>query len=115
MRPRSLGELIAARRRELELSLRQVDERTASHGCRVSYSTLHDIETQQRNTLSDPMLVSIAAALNMPLAQLRQAAGKTPRQPPPFQLPARAVELNARERRAVLAVVDALLAAKDSR
>lgn len=84
-------------------------------GRRVSYSTLNDLETAQRITFPDETLAVIAKALDIPVAQIRRAAGRPDRAPRPFVLPPQAADLNGKERRAVLAVVDALLAARDVR
>ena len=112
---RSLAELVRDQRERLGVSLRQVDADTERLGRRVSYSTLNDLEMGQRTTFPDETLAVIARALHIPVTQIRRAAGRPDRAPRPFVLPQRAAELSGKERQVVVAVVEALLAAKDGR
>lgn len=103
----NLAELVASRREALGLSLRQVAEKS---GGVVSSSTLNEIERGLRPNVSDRILEGIADALNVSLSKVRTAAGVSARDLGPFYLE-RADRLNARERRLVQHLVDALLAA----
>lgn len=103
-----MADLIMTARKENGWSLRQVAG--WSNGL-VSASRLHTIE-QGAIPADDRILVGIAAALDLPLADVRAAAGRSRATPlPPFRLPAQADQLTERERKAVLAVVGAMLAA----
>lgn len=105
----TLAELVSARRHELGLSLRQAAERS---GGLISHGHLGGIESDAvQRTPSDRVLRGISAALDIPITELRRAAGVPPRQTP-FTLPDRARQLSAKERRLVLQLVDALLDAR---
>lgn len=105
----TLPELVAARRRELGLSYRDV---SAGSGGLVSYSRVATIEAGEVSEISDRVLEGLAAGLDLSLSRVRRAAG-VPVRDRPFEIPARANRLNARERRLVLALIDTLLAAHD--
>lgn len=105
----SLGELVARRRAELGMSLRDVDEAT---GGVVSYSTVHEMEQGKRTAFGDDKLDAIAVALGLPKATVRESAGRPAKRGTPFVLPDRASELTPKERKVVRAMVDALLDAK---
>lgn len=109
-RQETLQDLVADRRAELGLSLRQAAEKS---GGRVSHSTFGAIEHGQRTRVDDTTIEGLAEALSVPLGRVRRAAGLSERQLPPFVLPARADRLNARERRVVLAMIETLLAARE--
>lgn len=108
----TLADLIAGQRRKLGLSVRQAAEKS---GGRISASRLNSVE-HGAIPAEDRILAGLADALGLPLAKVRAAAGRDRAAPlPPFTLPDRADRLNARERKTVLAVVDALLAAHRDR
>jgi transcriptional regulator with XRE-family HTH domain len=108
----TLAELVATQRERLGLSVRQAAEKS---GGRISASRLNSVEHGAIPT-EDRILEGIAEALDLPLSKVRAAAGRDRAAPlPPFVLPARADRLNARERKTVQAVVDALLAAHRER
>lgn len=106
----TLAELVAARRAELGLSLRQVAEK--SQGL-TSPSHIGYIEQGNVVDVSDRVLTGLSVALDLPVGQVRRAAGLQPSEPRPFVVPERAGRLNARERKLVLALIDTLLAAHD--
>lgn len=104
----TLRELVSVKRAELGLSYRKAAEK--SQGM-VSSSHIGYIERGIPLDVSDRILAGLSLALDIPLPQLRRAAGLTPRVPEPFVLPERASRLTSRERRLVMEVVDTLLAA----
>lgn len=107
----SLAALVTSRRAELGLSLRQVA--TKSQGL-VSPSHIGYLERGHLDrAISDRVLTGLSVALDLPLADLRRAAGLSGRQLPPFEVPERANRLNTRERKLVLNLIDTLLAAHE--
>lgn len=103
----TLAELVTSQRQKLGLSVRQAAQKSTG---RVSPSRLNSIEHGAIPT-EDRILEGIAEALSLPLSKVRAAAGRDRAAPlPPFTLPDRADRLNARERKAVLMIVDTLLA-----
>lgn len=106
----SLADLIADRRAELGLSLRQAAEKS---GGLVGYTTINDIERGGTRRVNDQTITGLATALDLSEARIRRAAGLSAQQLPPFEMPSRANRLNARERRLVLSVIDTLLAAHE--
>jgi transcriptional regulator with XRE-family HTH domain len=105
----SLAELVATRREELGLSLRQAAEKS---GGLVGPSTLNSIERGDSRQVTDRVIAGIATGLDLPESRVRRAAGLSAQVLPPFEVPARANRLNARERRLVLQLIDTLLAAR---
>lgn len=108
MTTQTLPELVAAKRAELGLSLRQAAEK--SQGM-VSPSHLSYLERGINVDVSDRILAGLSIALDIPLPKLRRAAGITPTVLPPFEVPERASRLSPRERRLVVELIDTLLAA----
>lgn len=105
-----LQHLVAQRMAELGLSYRRAAAR--SDGL-VSHATLNSIVAGRHTFRLDPQtVVGIAKALNVTEARVRRAAKIAETAPPTeFVLPARAHLLTARDRQAVLGVIEALLAA----
>lgn len=68
-RPTTLGQLIRRRRSELQLSFSDLEAATG-----IRRSRLSEVERGQRR-LSPPLLVPLASALQVPLADLYEAAG----------------------------------------
>lgn len=105
----TLAELVAARREELELSLRQAAEKS---GGLVSSSGLHSIERGMSVAITEATVVGLAEALDLAPNTIRRAAGLAQTSLlPPFTVPARANRLNMRERKLVLNLIDTLLEA----
>lgn len=108
----SLGSTLLDAREQRGLSLRDVAQ---ASGDQISASGLSRIERGVTRQVSRPVLAALSVALGIPMSRLRAAQGQTgPVPTEPFVLPTRASDLNARERRTVLAVVDTLLAAHRS-
>lgn len=110
MQQESLAELIRRRLAELERSSRGAAE--LSHGL-VSHFTLSRHAAGQTRKLTHRTAQGIALAIDVPLDVVMTAAG-LPMTPGPFELPARADLLTSKERAAVIAVLDALLDARDA-
>lgn len=105
----TLAELVASRREELGLSLRQAAEKS---GGRVSSSGLHSIERGMSTAITEETVTGLSEALDLTLASVRRAAGLAQTSSlPPFIVPARANRLNMRERKLVLNLIDTLLEA----
>lgn len=82
-----------------------------SHGL-ISHPYLSRIRRGLVPKVLEPKLAQgIALAIDVPADQVMAAAGQ-PMTPGPFELPVRAHRLTAKEREAVIAVIDALLAAR---
>lgn len=108
----TLADLIRDERAYRELSLREAARRS---GGRVSPSRLASLEHGDIPE-DDRILVGIALALKVPVEDVRAAAGRSRSAPlPPFRLPKTAQRLTAKDRKAVLAVISALLAAHKER
>lgn len=107
---RPLGQLVAARRRRLKLSLREVAEKSSGA---LSFQTVHAIEEGRTNIGTDK-LDALADVLGLPREVVREAAGRDPALGP-FWLPVEVDSLDREERETVLAVVRALLRAKGKR
>lgn len=105
--PLSLAELLMSTLNRLDLSYREAEEKTG-----VGYSVIHRLATGKQQTTSDEVLAQLARGLRIPVRELRAAAGRASGLQA-FTLPERAARLNGRERRLILAMVDALLAARD--
>lgn len=80
---------------------------------KISHSQLARIAHGQSVRVRPATLTALSSALGIPAGKLRAANGSEPTLRAPFVLPERAGELSAGERRVVLAVVTALLAARD--
>jgi transcriptional regulator with XRE-family HTH domain len=107
---KSLAELVASERARQGLSYRQVAD---GSGGLLSHSTVHAIESGQRESFDDDTLDGLAKSLGLPIDRVRKAAGvRRPDTDEPFALPRRAQRLSRRERQVVLDMVDALLEAK---
>jgi transcriptional regulator with XRE-family HTH domain len=104
----ALAELVAKRRAELGLSLRQAADR--SDGL-VSHGRIGDIENGNDGDVSDRILEGLHLALDIPIRKLRAAAGLANPTARPFVLPDRANRLTQRERKLVLELVEVLLMA----
>lgn len=111
MTTESLAALVAARRADLHLSLREVAEK--SDGL-LSTTTVNAVENGERLTVSEDTIRGLSVALDIPLKKVRAAAGYSAEDLPPFKLK-RGELLNARERRLVQELVDALIAARRGR
>jgi transcriptional regulator with XRE-family HTH domain len=108
-----LGRLIADRLNELGLSYRSAADRS---GGAVSHATLNALVLGRGNVsrrLNDRTLVGIATALDLPLSDVRAAAGVTADEPMEFVLPPAAARLSSRGRAAILAMLAALLEAEE--
>lgn len=105
----TLQDLILRRLSEQEISARTAAER--SHGL-VAHFTLSRYARGESRKLNAKTAQGIALALDVPMDVVMRAAG-LPMTPGPFELPARAHLLTSKERRAVVAVVDALLGARE--
>lgn len=102
-----LQELIVTRMAELDLSFRGASARS---GGLVSHGTLNAITLGRHSGhFDDETLRGIALALDLPQSKVREAAGMDPRTPTEFRLPKKANRLSPSERKAILAMVDALL------
>lgn len=110
MTTQPLSALVADARAHAGLSLRQVAE--ASGGL-LSKTHVAAIERGDTVRVTDRTLAGLAMALGLSAAKLRAAAGLSSRVLPPFEVPSRANRLSLRERKVVLAVIDALLAAHE--
>ncbi len=106
----TLAELVASKRKALDLSLRAVADLS---GGMLTASTVHAVELGQRTTVTDDTIDGLAKALDLPVDLVRKSAGlRRPDTDEPFVLPRKAQRLNRRERQVVLDMVDALLEAK---
>lgn len=100
-----LSELINTQLWSLGLSLRTAAERGG-----ITVSTLHRY-AQGSDSLPDPETIRLLAkAIKVPVRRVEIAAGCPPLRSR-FELPETADRLNPKERRLVLSLVDALLAA----
>jgi hypothetical protein len=119
----TLQELMTRRLREMgrrrgrdTLTLREVHESIKDDAGKapVSYETARQIlKGQYTSRLSDESADGLATMLDVSVSQVLAAAGQRPRLGR-FALPRKADRLNDKERRAVLAVVDAILDASGS-
>lgn len=107
-----LQRLVRERMAELGLSYRRA---AAKSDGKVSHGTLNTIATGRHSwRLDDSTLEGIALALDVPVATVRAAVGRAQRAPETeFVLPQKANRLSHAERRAVLAMIDALLLAAE--
>jgi hypothetical protein len=107
-----LQRLVSERMAELGLSYRRA---AAKSGGKVSHGTLNTIATGRHSwRVDDSTIEGIALALDVDESVVRAAVGRAQRAPETeFVLPRRANRLSAQERRAVLSMVDALLAAAE--
>ena len=103
-----LQQLVLDRMAELDLSFR---EAAAKSSGKISAAALNNIATGNKTPkhYSDKSLEGIALALDVRLSVVRKAAGETEKTPTEFRLPKKAQRLTAKQRQAVLAMVNALL------
>jgi hypothetical protein len=105
-----LQTLVSERMAELDLTYRRA---AAKSGGKVSHATLNSIVTGKHSwRLDESTVEGIALALDVSVEQVREASGQAATSTATrFELPPRADRLGAKERKAVLAMVDALLTA----
>jgi transcriptional regulator with XRE-family HTH domain len=102
-----LRRLIQAERDKQKLSYREMADRADGL---VSYGHLNQIVNgKHTGHLDDRTLKGIALAIDVPVSKVRKAYGTTATEPIEFHLPDRARHLTAKERAAILAMVDAFL------
>lgn len=102
-----LQELVVNRMNELGLSFRGVAQRS---GGLVSHGTVNNIALGRHSgVFDDDTLRGVALGLDLPLSKVREAAGRQRDQPSEFRLPKKANQLSPADRKAILAMVDALL------
>ena len=107
----SLAELVATALAAAGVSIRETAART---GGAVSYSQIARIARGQTARIRPQTMTALSSALGIPIAKLRAANGWDPSSRlTPFVLPERANELSTAERRLVVNVIGALLAAHD--
>jgi len=108
-----LQRLVVERMSELGLSYRRAAAKSEG---KVSHGTLNTIATGRHSwRVDDSTITGIALALDVPEDVVRQAVGRAQRAPETeFVLPKRANRLSSTERRAVIAMVDALIEAAES-
>lgn len=110
----TLRELVLNRLAELGTERGPLSYRDAAakSGGLVSAPTLHLIGQGTHNgDITDRVLKGVARAIEMPLAEVVEAANRSKFRPP-VTLPPRSADLNQRERRALIAVMDAFLAGR---
>jgi transcriptional regulator with XRE-family HTH domain len=107
-RPLALAQLVRTRREELGLSYRGLDRLSG-----VAYSTIANIESGKTRRPDDRILNGLAVGLDLPVSRLRQAVD-VPTGQPDFRLPAKAKNLSAKQRKAVLALIEALLEERET-
>lgn len=95
------------------LTTREISTRADLMGHPVTHVTVsrymrgkHPVPPKQE------ILEAFAAALNIPIRELEEAAGAPPTQVEPFNLPAKANALNQSEREAILQLIDVMVEAK---
>lgn len=102
-----LQTLIVNRMAELGLSYRSAAARS---GGLVSHATINNIvKGTHAGSFNDETLRGLALAVDVAQSRVREAAGMSRESPTEFRLPKKANKLTAQDRRAVLAMVDALL------
>lgn len=113
MHSNDIQQLVRDRMKELDLSYRQAAAK--SNGL-VSHGTLNAIATGRHSfRISASTVDGIALALDLEPAVIEQAVGRAARASlEVFVLPERASKLSAQERRAIVAMMDALLTAAES-
>ena len=107
----TVADLVRAALDRKNLSIRDAAARTDG---RLSHSQIARILRGQSAQCQPGTLRALSDALNIPITKLRKANGHQPRVPTLFKLPERANELNIAERRVVVNMIGALLAAHDS-
>ena len=106
----TVPDLVRAAMTRKGMSTREVAERADG---RLSHSQIARICRGETAQIQADSLRALSEALNIPITKLRKANGHQPRVPTPFILPERANELNIAERRVVVNMIGALLAARD--
>ena len=108
----TVPDLVRAALDRKDLSIRDAAARTDG---RLSHSQIARILRGQSAQCQPETLRALSDALSIPITKLRKANGAhNGRVPTPFILPERANELNIAERRVVVNMIGALLAAHDS-
>jgi transcriptional regulator with XRE-family HTH domain len=107
----TVPDLVRAALDRKDLSIRDAAARTDG---RLSHSQIARICRGETAQIQADSLRALSEALNIPITKLRKANGHQPRVPTPFVLPERANELSVAERRVVVNMIGALLAAHDS-
>jgi hypothetical protein len=106
-----LQELVVGRMADLNLSFRKAAERS---GGRVSAATLNAIALGRHGgNLDGEVSEGIALALGVKSAAVRRAADEGSAGGAEFVLPRKAAKLSPKERKAILLMVDALLASHE--
>lgn len=107
----TLQRLVANRLAELDLTFRAASRKS---GGLVSHASLNNIALgKHTGGISDDVARGIALAIDVPLSEVLEAAGKSGVEPTEFRLPKRASQLTPAQRRLVLNMVNALLDATD--
>jgi len=107
----TVADLVRAALDRKNLSIRDAAARTDG---RLSHSQIARILRGQSAQCQPDTLRALSEALSIPITKLRKANGHQGRVPTLFILPERANELNIAERRVVVNMIGALLAAHDS-
>ena len=107
----TVPDLVRAALDRKDLSIRDAAARTDG---RLSHSQIARILRSQSAHCQPDTLRALSDALNIPITKLRKANGHQARVPTPFVLPERANELSIAERRVIVNMIGALLAAHDS-
>jgi transcriptional regulator with XRE-family HTH domain len=102
----SLQDLVTSRLAELGLSYRAAAARSGGF---VSHAHLSNIAKGRSGRIAADKLRGVALAIDVPLSVVEEAAFKGPDSDPEFRLPKKANKLTDRDRKAVLAIVNALL------
>ncbi len=110
---RDLQHLVLDRLATLDISQREAARR--SNGM-ITYTTIGMIASGRHSGhISERTAQGLALALDIPESKVRDAAHMTRRTPQTeFRLPRKANRLSPRSRRAVLSMIDALLAEQES-
>jgi transcriptional regulator with XRE-family HTH domain len=106
----TVADLVIAALARKDMSMRDAAERT---GGRVSHSQIARICRGETTTIQPQTLQALSDALRIPIRRLREANGWAPATGRPFVLPERADELSVAERRVIVNMIGALLAARD--
>ena len=115
MKSLTLQRLILDTLAEQDLSYRAAAER--SRGM-VTHTTLNTLANGRRDpkTLTDQSIAGIALALGVSEREVRKAIGLSRTEPPTvFKLPAKANRLTPKQRKVILATIDAFLSESDER
>lgn len=106
-----LDELVRTEMAKKNISFR---EAAARSGGLIDKANLNRIATgRYPHKLRDDTLRGIALAIGVPLSRVRKEAGKTPSEPPLFEVPEEARYLSPAQKRAVLAVISSMLSSRE--